>query len=82
MKRFKIIPLTFLLTLFAFSLLNINLTLAGWQTDTTGDADGIGSCDITKTEVEVTYYSHPTDDVIILFLMISDCDFPSQRSKR
>ncbi len=72
MKRFKIIPMAFLFTLFAFSLLNINLTLAGYETDPTGDADGIGSCDITRIDVAVSYYSHPTDDEITLKITLAE----------
>ena len=63
--------MAFLLTLFAFSLLNINLTLGGWETDPTGDAGGISACDITQVNVDVTYHSHPTDDDITLKITLA-----------
>ncbi|MHA1586010.1 MAG: hypothetical protein ACTSUW_01630 [Candidatus Heimdallarchaeota archaeon] len=72
MKRFKIIPMAFLLSLFAISLLNVNLTLAGYETDPTGDAGGNGMIDITRIDVEVSYHSHPEDDDVILKITLAD----------
>ncbi len=64
--------MAFLLTLFAFSLLNINLTLAGYETDPAGDAGGIGSSDITRVDVSVSYHSVPEDDEIILKITLAE----------
>ena len=70
MKRFKIIPLTFLLTLLAISLTNTSVVLSGYETDPTGDADGIIGCDITQVNVDVDYNS-PEDDEIILKITLA-----------
>jgi len=70
MKRFKIIPLTFLLTLLAISLTNTSVVLSGYETDPTGDADGIIGCDITQINVDVDYNS-PEDDEIILKITLA-----------
>ena len=72
MKRFKLIPITFLLITIIISLASASFTLAGYETDPTGDADGINGCDITRVDVLVTYNSHPTDDVIILKITLAD----------
>ncbi len=65
MKHFKIIPLTFLLTLLAISLTNTSVVLSGYETDPAGDAGGVIGCDITQVNVDVDYNS-PEDDEIIL----------------
>ncbi|NHJ06097.1 MAG: hypothetical protein EAX90_14820 [Candidatus Heimdallarchaeota archaeon] len=46
--------------------------MAGYQTDPTGDADGINACDITRVDVEVTYNAHPVDDEIILKITLAE----------
>jgi hypothetical protein len=59
-------------TLLALTLLNINFSLAGYETDPTGDADGVGSCDITQVNVDVSYHSHPVDDEITLKITLAE----------
>lgn len=71
MKQSNIIAITFLLTFFAFSMLNIGLSSGGWETDPTGDAGVYSSCDITKVNVDVTYHSHPEDDDITLMITLA-----------
>lgn len=66
MKRFKIIPLTFMLTLLAISLFNINTATAGWLTDPSGDTT-LAKCDITrldvsKEEMKITFLGNPSLD--------------------
>lgn len=51
MKRFKIIPIAFIITLLAFSLLNINLSLAGYKTDPTGET-AFANCEITRLDID------------------------------
>ncbi len=72
MRRSKIIFTGLLLFIFLFSTVNIGFTLAGWETDPTGDADGIDACDITRVDVDVTYNSPPTDDVVILKITLAE----------
>lgn len=71
MKRFKIIPLTFLLTLLAITLTNTSVVLSGYETDPAGDADGIAGCDITQINVDVDY-NYPEDDEIILKITLAE----------
>ncbi|NHJ49174.1 MAG: hypothetical protein FK733_15405 [Asgard group archaeon] len=66
MKSSKLFPLIFILIISSLSIANFTFTIAGWETDPTGDADGINACDITRIDVEVTYHSHPTDDEVLL----------------
>lgn len=72
MRRFKIIFTGLLLSMFIFSFINTDFTLAGYQTDPTGDAGGIGACDITRVDVDVTYHSPPTDDEVILKITLAE----------
>ncbi|MHA1156729.1 MAG: hypothetical protein ACTSQK_11535 [Candidatus Heimdallarchaeota archaeon] len=72
MRRSKIILTGLILVLFIFSSVNISFTLAGYQTDPAGDADGIGACDITRIDVEVTYHSPPTDDEVLLKITLAE----------
>ncbi|MCK5159352.1 MAG: hypothetical protein KAJ76_09265 [Candidatus Heimdallarchaeota archaeon] len=46
--------------------------MAGYETDPTGDADGIGACDITRVDVLVSYHSHPVDDDITLKITLAE----------
>lgn len=46
--------------------------MAGYETDPTGDADGIDICDITRVDVLVSYNSHPTDDEITLKITLAE----------
>ena len=57
-------------TLFALTLLNINFSLAGYEEDPTGDADGINACDITQVNVDVSYHSPPVDDEVTLKIIL------------
>lgn len=65
MKSLKLISSLFLISVFVLSLSNLGYVTAGYETDPTGDADGIGACDITQINVDVDYNS-PEDDEIIL----------------
>jgi len=66
MKSLKLISSLFLISLFFLTLSNIGFVNAGYQTDPTGDADGIDACDITRVDVLVSYNSHPVDDDVTL----------------
>ena len=72
MKYKKLALSLFLSSIFLLSLVNVGLTLAGYQTDPTGDADGINACDITRVDVLVDYNSHPVDDVITLKVTLAE----------
>lgn len=48
------------------SLFSLDFSQAGYQTDPTGDADGINACDITRVDILVSYQSLPVDDEITL----------------
>jgi len=66
MKPNKFITSLFLVTAVILALSNIGFIIAGYQTDPTGDADGINGCDITRVDVLVSYHSPPTDDDVTL----------------
>ena len=66
MKPKRFITSLFLVTAVVLALSNIGFIMAGYQTDPTGDADGINACDITRVDVLVSYHSPPTDDDVTL----------------
>jgi hypothetical protein len=72
MKSTKFFPLIFILIISSLSLVSLSFTTGGYDFDPTGDADGIGACDITRIDVEVDYHSHPVDDEIFLKITLAE----------
>ena len=54
MKYIKLISSLFLISVFFLSLGNFGYVMAGYETDPAGDADGYGSCDITRSSLRAT----------------------------
>ena len=65
MKRHKLIPLIFLLTILVITLANVSITLGGWRTDTTGDSDDPYT-DIVKLEISQTILKITLDEAPVL----------------
>ncbi|NHJ87338.1 MAG: hypothetical protein FK734_17875 [Asgard group archaeon] len=72
MRPTKLFPTIFLIAIFTVSITNISFTLAGYDTDPTGDEGGNSMVDITRIDVAVTYHSPPTDDEVILKITLAD----------
>ncbi len=65
MRHSKLTFTGLLLFLFIFSSVNISFTLAGWDTDPTGDSD-FSICDITRLDVDPDYMKITVAGTIVM----------------
>ena len=65
MRRKTILSTVILLFMFSIAYVNVSFTIAGWDTDPTGDSD-LAMCDITRLDVDPDYMKITVAGTIVM----------------